>query len=222
MVTKKDMAVAILATFCLTSTLFMVIPIKSEVGTTSANEYDPWIDTNDDGIIDIFDIAKLALAFGAEGTPINKTALLLDLLNRLDALNATVIEQQNTINQLDSTVTYLNQTVVNLSQSKGLGVPDYDSGWMESQEGINHFLAHNLNTNASELLVYVLGMYADPYWGDMIHQWYYGGDIYTDPNGMYHYNGIFWDAVNNNTIRVCNLGHVYEYVRVKIWKIQQP
>jgi len=86
MVTKKDMAVAILATLCLTSTLFMAVPIKSQDGTISSNEYDPWIDTNDDGIIDIFDIAKLALAFGAEGEPINKTALLLDLLARVEAL----------------------------------------------------------------------------------------------------------------------------------------
>lgn len=90
MVTKKDMAVAILATFCLTSTLFMVIPIKSQVGTTSANEYDPWTDTNDDGIIDIFDIAALALAFGAEGTPINKTALLLELKSRVAELEERV------------------------------------------------------------------------------------------------------------------------------------
>jgi hypothetical protein len=91
MVTKKDIAVAILATFCLTSTLFMVIPIRSQVSTNSANEYDPWIDTNDDGIIDIFDIAALALAFGAEGTPINKTALLLELQNRLDELEERVL-----------------------------------------------------------------------------------------------------------------------------------
>ncbi len=99
MVTKKDMAVAILATFCLTSTLFMAIPIKSQVGTTSSNEYDPWIDTNDDGIIDIFDIAALALAFGAEGTPINKTALILELQSRVDSLNASLIDLMN---QLDN------------------------------------------------------------------------------------------------------------------------
>ncbi len=68
----------------------MVIPIKSQDGTTSSNEYDPWIDTNDDGIIDIFDIAALALAFGAEGEPINKTAILTDLQLRVAMLEENV------------------------------------------------------------------------------------------------------------------------------------
>jgi len=90
MVTEKDVAVAILATFCLTSTLFMAIPIKSQVGTTSSNEYDPWVDINNDGTIDIFDLAALALDFGAEGEPVNKTELLLSLLSRMESLEARV------------------------------------------------------------------------------------------------------------------------------------
>ena len=53
-------------------------------------------DLNDDGKIDIFDIVKVAVAFGAEGTPINKTALLLELEARIDALNATVMALEGT------------------------------------------------------------------------------------------------------------------------------
>jgi len=87
MVTKKDIAVAILATFCLTSTLFMIMPIQSQSGV---GEYDHWMDINDDGIIDIFDIAAVAIAFGAEGAPINKTELLLSLLSQVENLGARV------------------------------------------------------------------------------------------------------------------------------------
>lgn len=60
------------------------------VGITSSVSYDPWVDLDDDGDIDIFDIVKIAGAYGTTGTPINKTALLLELEARVDALNATV------------------------------------------------------------------------------------------------------------------------------------
>ena len=64
MVTKKDMTVAILATFCLTSTLFMITISKSQSGV---GEYNPWADYNEDGVIDIFDIVPAATSFGTEG-----------------------------------------------------------------------------------------------------------------------------------------------------------
>jgi len=46
-------------------------------------DYDPWADLNDDGKIDMRDVYVVARKFGTTGTPINKTALLLEL-------NATV------------------------------------------------------------------------------------------------------------------------------------
>jgi len=60
------------------------------VGVTSSAEYDPWFDVNDDGIINILDILALAVMFGEEGTPINKTELLLELQDRIDSLNLTL------------------------------------------------------------------------------------------------------------------------------------
>jgi len=71
---KKDLAIAVLITFCFTATLFMITPSSSQ---SSRHEYDPWLDINDDGKIDIVDIGEIALAFGTSGTPINKTGLLL-------------------------------------------------------------------------------------------------------------------------------------------------
>jgi len=63
MTTKKDLIVVMLATFCLTLTLFGIIP------TRSAGTYDPWIDTNEDGRIDGKDIGAAAKAFGTLGDP---------------------------------------------------------------------------------------------------------------------------------------------------------
>jgi len=79
---KRDLIIVVLAIFCLTATLFMILPIQSSPG----NGYDPWLDTNDDGKIDIKDIAATAKAYGTTGTPINKTALLLDLQSRVETL----------------------------------------------------------------------------------------------------------------------------------------
>ena len=79
---KRDLIIAALATFCLTATLFMILPTKSSPG----NGYDPWLDTNDDGQINIRDMYAMARAFGTSGTPINKTDLLLELQSRVEAL----------------------------------------------------------------------------------------------------------------------------------------
>jgi hypothetical protein len=60
---KKELIVAVLATFCLTATLFLIIPIRS------ASLYDPILDVNHDGKIDIKDIAAVAKAYGTAGDP---------------------------------------------------------------------------------------------------------------------------------------------------------
>lgn len=60
---KRDLIVAVLLTFCLTVTLFQILPTSSQ----SAGDYDPWLDYNDDGKIDMRDIGASARAFGASG-----------------------------------------------------------------------------------------------------------------------------------------------------------
>jgi hypothetical protein len=86
MVNRKNLAIAVLSVFCLTSTLFMIIPTRSESGIAAIGEYDPWIDINDDGTINFLDAILLGGAFGALGEPINKTALLLELESRIEYL----------------------------------------------------------------------------------------------------------------------------------------
>ena len=61
MTVKRDLIIAVLTTFCMTATLFMILPTQSLPG----NGYDPWLDTNDDGTINILDISLLAMAFGS-------------------------------------------------------------------------------------------------------------------------------------------------------------
>ena len=71
---RKDLIIAVLLTFCLTVTLFTILSTMAQVP-----EYDIWLDFNDDGKIDMRDIGVVARAFGANGQPINKTFVLLQL-----------------------------------------------------------------------------------------------------------------------------------------------
>lgn len=85
---KKDLIITVLATFCITATLFMIIPTKSQ------QPYDPWLDTNDDGIIDIADIYVAALAFGTWGDP-TKNVTITGHANKIITLAENVIVPTN-------------------------------------------------------------------------------------------------------------------------------
>ena len=71
---RKRVVIAILIAFCLTATLLMVRPIRSQAN--SAPPYNPWLDTNCDGKIDMTDVINVLEDFGATGTPLNQTELL--------------------------------------------------------------------------------------------------------------------------------------------------
>jgi hypothetical protein len=77
MITKKHLLVAVLITFCLTFVLFSVTPTRS-----ANNPYDPWLDTNDDGTINMRDIGAVVSAFGGTGDPA-KNVTITGLANRL-------------------------------------------------------------------------------------------------------------------------------------------
>lgn len=214
---RRDTVFAVLTTFSLSMILFTMVPTRSLEGGLP---YDPWMDINDDGKIDMHDIGNVAARFMTTGEAINKTALLLELQAKIDALNTTIIEQQNTINNLNQTVVHLNETVAILN-STGLGAPDYDSGWQSLPLVAGLHLTHNLNT--TDVIVYLIGKYYSP--GGVVHQWSYGGSSITGDVEGY---GAFWTELYNTTIAVYRgrndvSNYIrWDYVRVMIWKIPQP
>jgi len=68
-------------------------------------EYDPWADMNDDGTINILDIANVALVFGTSGEAINKTALLLELQSRVEDLEKRVPKFSSVFQWADANTT---------------------------------------------------------------------------------------------------------------------
>jgi len=90
---RRNIVIAVLSTFCVTATLFLTVP-ESYIG-----DHSPWLDINDDGKIDMKDIAAVARAYGASGTPMNKTSLLTELQNRIDELSSKLVELQSCFDQ---------------------------------------------------------------------------------------------------------------------------
>lgn len=151
---KRKEVMIVLITFCLTATLFSIIP----VGSQGVREYDPWYDINDDGKIDLKDYFGIGLKYGTEGTPINKTALLLDLQARLNALNASILDfgayfetrisdLEAQIDQMSATIAELTTKLNTLNATK-LDALKYDSGWFVVGTNGDYDKTHNLGTTS--------------------------------------------------------------------------
>ena len=69
---NRRFVVAVLTIACLTAVLLVAAPIRSS--TTGSGGYDPWLDVNDDGKIDMKDIGSVAFAFGTNGQNISKAS----------------------------------------------------------------------------------------------------------------------------------------------------
>jgi len=97
--------------------------------TTSTVEYDPWVDLDDDGDIDMFDVVNMAGRYGTSGTPINKTALLLELQSKIDSLNASLIELKDWAN---TTAEKLEQTKTIRFYEPNETMVDVNSVWVDA------------------------------------------------------------------------------------------
>lgn len=67
MLKKKYIVTAVGILCILLGSLF----VNNVILAQSGSEYDPWLDYNDDGIIDVHDLATLSQAYGSSGEPLN-------------------------------------------------------------------------------------------------------------------------------------------------------
>ena len=85
MITKKDLIVSILCTFCLTTVLLTMMPVQSA-------EWDPWTDVTEDGRINVLDLIKVAGNLGTMGD----TTKNVNVMNWPEANQQTVFYGQTT------------------------------------------------------------------------------------------------------------------------------
>jgi hypothetical protein len=146
------------------------------------------------------------LAFGTSGTPINKTALLLQLQSEIASLNSSLLNLENTVTTQQSEINNLGAEL-----ATKLGAPDYDSGFFNPSQGERATLTHNLGT--TNVLVYMTGTAGGT---SGIHQIQYGSDaVATNQYGAY------WYGLTTTSITIYRLPNDVNWIwiRVQIWKL---
>jgi hypothetical protein len=189
---KSSMLLNIILLTIISASFFLVNTTASNYETTSTHEYDPHLDYDMDGDIDLYDAVYLLTRYGTKGTPVNWTKLLDDV----DELRGRVEALEN--------------------QTGWLPAPAYDSGWVSLTPASWLTLEHELGT--TEVLVY---MTANTSLGDYgLNQAFYGGFFWnmTFNHGALWCK---LNNNNISLIRYQGDYH-WEQVRVRMWRIQEP
>ena len=136
------------------------------------------------------------------------------LEERVVKLETVISELQPRVEALETKLSALDSKITALetwkSALKGLGLPDYDSGWVAINKDQILTLTHNLGSNPDNYVV-------EFYLNNM-------GSINIVNVGRYQTStslyGAFWDQLKNNTIRVvrCPDDLIANKIRVRIWK----
>jgi hypothetical protein len=133
---NKDLVIVVVVAFCLTATLFAILPVSSSGGPP----YDPWWDITDDGKIDIADLARVSGAFGTYGQSIDKASIQYDSgwMNITDkqGQNITVTHNLNITdwNDPNMTVEITGKTTPDSGLQRFLGLTG-QQGWNKTYGG---------------------------------------------------------------------------------------
>jgi hypothetical protein len=96
-------------------------------------------------------------------------------------------------------------------------IPDYDSGWVNIDQGEQKVLTHKLGGNADNYFVDMESKTRAGNYG--IHQFNHGGEKWRSGNN-YMYFGVFWLRLNTNSITVIRWKDDIrnDNIRIRIWK----
>ena len=129
MITKKDLVVSILCTFCLTTVLLTMMPVQSA-------EWDPWVDVKEDGTINVLDLIKVAGSLGTSGDT-TKNVNVTNwpnwwMSNRCNITNWPVDEQGNLKVRIEDKLSPLNLSL-------GIRTLEAHSSWETSYTSVEGY-----------------------------------------------------------------------------------
>jgi hypothetical protein len=146
-ITSSKVFNVVLAVVLLAS-VFAMSSATTTTGTivTGALPYDPWVDINDDGIINIKDAAQLGALWGARGTPITKASLDFDSgwINITDMAGQYITITHN-LGSMDGIVDITGKTSLGGGvHQRYLGGTDFVAGWNKTYGGTGNDVGSDL------------------------------------------------------------------------------
>jgi len=135
-VNKRGLSSVVLASLCLAVVLFAAMSIRS----SPAIEYNPWMDVDDDGKIDMVDMWEVARRFGTLGEPKVKASIEYDSgwVNITDKAGQYFNITHN-LNSTDIMVDITGKATLDGGiHQRHLGLTGYAPGWSKTYGGVGY------------------------------------------------------------------------------------
>ena len=135
---NRRFVIAVLTVACLTTVLFVAAPIRSSA--PGPGEYDPWLDWNDDGKVDMKDIGRVAKAFGTSGQNLSKASIEYEgeWIDITDKCGQNITIAHN-LNSTDLIVDIQGKTSLSSGpHQRNYGITGYMQGWNKTYGGIDY------------------------------------------------------------------------------------
>lgn len=174
---RKDLTIAVLLTFCLSATLFMV-------ATTKSQDYDPWADLNGDGKIDILDVVGVTGIYASTGDPTKSVTV-----TNWPATRQQTVWYGETMNQWSPDYNasgfghiHIMWQVEGLSEGESVSIRVF--GWIINSPLNRSILAQEINvTRGNSVLPYEMGALSIPVPSEIFY--FYAWDPFPTPAIIY-------------------------------------
>jgi hypothetical protein len=186
--------IAVLTVACLMTVLLTVAPIRS--GIPGSGEYDPWLDWNDDGDIDIKDVSRVAKAFGTNGQNISKAGIEYDSgwvdISGMAGQNITITHGLNVTDWNDENidVSITGKASMGGELKRYVGLTGQIQGWNRTYGGTSQDRAEALVQTSDG--GYALAGYTASFGAGSYDYWL----VKTDASGTMQWNKTYGGTIN--------------------------
>jgi len=169
----------------------------SKYETTSLPEYDPWVDLDDDGDVDLYDAVRLLKIYGTKGSPITKASITYDSgwVDITDKCGQYFNVTHN-LNSTDIIVDITGKTTVDGgAHQRNLGLTGYMPGWSRTYGGTNYDYVFSLVQTVDG--GYALAGYTDSFGAGADDFWLIKVDAFGNTQWNKTYGGEDWDVAKS-------------------------